>query len=383
MSEPPNVSAPLASQLTAEYGTTNVVAYERSRQSTWAKEYADPWMLLGNALGVVGYQIVSMFLVAYQVLWRRHYIMACWHERLPTFELWMCEYTKAYTRFFPLVGILISMSLVRSMILIQRMYYELLHHGAILQFKEYRAKNEPLFYVLTICLLHSVSNFVLEILTPRMGGRKFELLEGTRGWFVYLVIPIATFVCSMYFAHEPSYNLVPLSRYVHGESKKDEEAAQEELKKLVYINEEHVQAICHHFEVKPCKNAAETAQVYEALIRTAKDFRDSGAVIVGHQELTKKLTSSQITDRFWPAQFLFQPGLQDEASLLFRRVSRSYDLCCVLAASFCVWLFADCAYADILDVANGQEEDLAALVVEAGHLAFGLFYIAQILRTTR
>ena len=26
----------------------------------------------------------------------------------------------------------------------------------------------------------------------------------------------------------------------------------------------------------------------------------------------------------------------------------------VLVASFCVWLFADCAYADILDVANGQ-----------------------------
>jgi len=48
-----------------------------------------------------------------------------------------------------------------------------------------------------------------------------------------------------------------------------------------------------------------------------------------------------------------------------------------------VWLFADCAYADILDVANGQEEDLAALLVEAAHLAFGLFYIAQILRTTR
>jgi hypothetical protein len=30
-----------------------------------------------------------------------------------------------------------------------------------------------------------------------------------------------------------------------------------------------------------------------------------------------------------------------------------------------------------------QEEDLAALLVEAAHLAFGLFYIAQILRTTR
>lgn len=38
-------------------------------------------------------------------------------------------------------------SQVRSMILIQRMYYQLLHHGAILKFKEYKATKEPIFYV--------------------------------------------------------------------------------------------------------------------------------------------------------------------------------------------------------------------------------------------
>lgn len=36
----------------------------------WEKEYAAPWMLVLNALGVVGYQIVSMIFVAYQVLFR-------------------------------------------------------------------------------------------------------------------------------------------------------------------------------------------------------------------------------------------------------------------------------------------------------------------------
>lgn len=37
--------------------------------------------------------------------------------------------------------------------------------------------------------------------------------------------------------------------------------------------------------------------------------------------------------RFWPAKFLFQPGLQDEESVLFKRVSRSYDMCCVTLAA--------------------------------------------------
>ena len=37
--------------------------------------------------------------------------------------------------------------------------------------------------------------------------------------------------------------------------------------------------------------------------------------------------------RFWPAKFLFQPGLQDEESVIFKRVSRSYDMCCVTLAA--------------------------------------------------
>ena len=41
---------------------------------------------------------------------RQHYIMRCVRP-LATWQIWSCEYTKAYTRFFPLVAILISMSL--------------------------------------------------------------------------------------------------------------------------------------------------------------------------------------------------------------------------------------------------------------------------------
>eukprot|EP00913_Durusdinium_trenchii_P018403 g17288.t1 len=105
----PFITAPLLSSDTSpatEYGSIP----RCSGEAVWEKEYAAPWMLVLNALGVVGYQIVSMIFVAYQVLFRRKFIMVCWHGKLETWQLWTCEYTKAYTRFFPLVAILISMS---------------------------------------------------------------------------------------------------------------------------------------------------------------------------------------------------------------------------------------------------------------------------------
>ena len=46
--------------------------------------------------------------------------------------------------------------------------------------------------------------------------------------------------------------------------------------------------------------------------------------------------------RFWPARFLFQPALRDEASLLFRRVSRSYDLCCAPGAELVQQTWINC-----------------------------------------
>ena len=38
----------------------------------------------------------------------------------------------------------------------------------------------------------------------------------------------------------------------------------------------------------------------------------------------------------------------------------------VAAASFCVWLFADCAYHDILDVAHGQVRNNNAEIIQKG-----------------
>eukprot|EP00913_Durusdinium_trenchii_P018402 g17287.t1 len=40
-----------------------------------------------------------------------------------------------------------------------------------------------------------------------------DMLHGTKQWFVYLVIPITTFILSIYFTHEPGYALDERSRH--------------------------------------------------------------------------------------------------------------------------------------------------------------------------
>ncbi|CAK9099527.1 Tetracycline resistance protein [Durusdinium trenchii] len=386
-----------------------------SGEAVWEKEYAAPWMLVLNALGVVGYQIVSMIFVAYQVLFRRKFIMVCWHGKLETWQLWTCEYTKAYTRFFPLVAILISMSacggtwresqpsgalaraflaegLVRSMILIQRMYYELLRRGALLTFKEYKVTQEPIFYVLTLCFVQGASNFVMEALVPLPPGvekdyvnyMEPDMLHGTKQWFVYLVIPITTFILSIYFTHEPGYALVPLSRYIYTENTDQEAQVKDErLGGLIILREENLRPICKSLELPHCNSAEQTDQIYQELIQTTHRFQETGSVVIGKKQVSSKFAKSQITDRFWPARFLLRPGLQDERSRHFRCVSRCVDCGCVAIAGSCIYFFAEVAASEFRDVQKGEIEDSAALVVEVGHMVFAAFYIYRILRTAQ
>mmetsp|Transcript_30341 Transcript_30341/g.56886 ORF Transcript_30341/g.56886 Transcript_30341/m.56886 type:complete len:413 (+) Transcript_30341:102-1340(+) len=360
--------------------------------SVWEMEYASPWVLLANTLGVVGYQILSMTVIAYQVLYKRQWVMRCTHDELGAW-LWACEYTKAYIRFFPLVAILLSMSIARSMILIQRMYYELLRNGAVLRFKDYAVDREPVFYVLTLCFVQGAANWLLDEFLPGDEHITFaemvvdmNRLEKMRQWLIYLVVPMTTFILSIYFTHEPTYYLVPLSRYLYATSTEEEQAAHERMSKLILVQEQHIASAVKCVELPAtlyehqADASAATDRVYQDLIQTAQKLHEDGSVIVGKKRV--KVMQSQILDRYWPAKLLFDPMLADDGSQQFRLVSKFYDVVCICAAAICCTVFARFAYSDYFDIRKGETEDMAALVVEAGHAIFALRYIYKILRTT-
>ena len=383
-------SEPLCRGEPARHESYGSIEAGHKQTATWEDEYASPWMILFNTIALVGYQILSMAIVAYQVLFKRHYVMRCTHHELSAWQLWTCEYTKAFTRFFPLVAILISMSLARSMILIQRMYYELLRHGAVLQFKEYKTTREPVFYILIFCLASGASNWLLDSLTPGSDELYWtepspfmSTVEKVRQWLIYLVVPMTTFVLSIFFAHEPTYYLVPLSRYLHAGSTEGAEAARQRLAQLVLVQEELVAPAAKHIEVPvPSRDDrdAATSAVYRQLIKTSRDLEDGGCVTVGRKRLT--VLKSQITDRYWPAKLLFNLALADEGSKQFRLVSGFYDVVCICAAAICGWIFIQHAAGEFVDIQRGEIEDVAALVVEAAHACYAVFYIYKIWRRT-
>ncbi|CAE7718779.1 tetA [Symbiodinium sp. CCMP2456] len=393
--EGPSEAKPLSKGEQAQhesYGALGAADGKQAAATSWEAEYASPWAILFNTLALVGYQIVAMAIIAYQVFYRRHYVMACIHNELCTWQLWACEYTKAFTRFFPLIAILISMSLARSMILVQRMYYELLRHGAVLQFREYQKDREPVFYILTFCFVQGAANWVLDAFTPTESTDSrywtepspyMSATEKLRQGMMYLALPMTAFILSIYFTHEPTYYLVPLSRYLHASTPEGCQAARRSLAGLVLVHEDFIAPAVKHIEV-PVSSDPEAADratraVYRELIKTAQDLEGGGSVMMGKKRMI--VLKSQITDRFWPARLLFNLELADEGSQQFRLVSRFYDFVCIFAAAVCAFIFIQHAVSEFRDIQRGEIEDSAALVVEdrpvrlaysSGSIALGL-----------
>ena len=214
--------------------------------------------------------------------------------------------------------------------------------------KEYKAVREPVFYILTFCFVQGASNWLLDSLTPGRDERFWtepsplmSNFEKLRQWLIYLVLPMTTFILSIYFTHEPTYYLVPLSRYLHATSPEGSQAAQRRLASLVLVQEELIALAAKHIEVPLSEDEkaaeANTRAVYQQLIKTSQDVEDGGSVLVGKKRM--KVLKSQITDRYWPANLLFNLALADEGSKKFRMVSRFLDFVCICAAAICGWIF--------------------------------------------
>ena len=76
------------------YGALGAADGNQAATTSWEAEYASPWAILFNTLALVGYQIVAMAIIAYQVFYRRHYVMACLHNELCTWQLWLVNIQK-------------------------------------------------------------------------------------------------------------------------------------------------------------------------------------------------------------------------------------------------------------------------------------------------
>lgn len=377
-------------------GKTDLERRKDDLDKKWEQEYASSWALLLNALGIAGYQAFSMVLVMYQVLFHKRYVMQC-DGRLSATTRWACEYTKAYARFFPLVALTISLSLVSSMIMIQRMYYELLRRGALLRLKQYKVQEQPFFFIMVVCLVHAAANLAIDALTP--GGEYLidvtepmeipDKLEEAKQWLFYLVAPIAAFILSVYFTYDPAYFLVPLNKYVEDVGIEEVEEAKQRINSLIVLDEDDVANICRtmdfHAFAKDDNTSDITEDLYMEIIHRANhksgsnrgSFMEDAAsshIVQGLQGGMK----SAILDRFWPADFLLHPKLRDEGSRQFQFVSRMFNILCIVVSGICCYIFLWFAIRDFQDVSKGEHEDISALIVEAMHFFLAAMYVRRL-----
>jgi len=389
-----------------DYGSVPSIKSSSSEATmTWEEEYAQTRILLFRSLEITGYQFISIFFILYQVVWNHRYIMYCHHAHHgaksasdlgvhhgPLFLL-TCEYTKAYARTFPLISLSIAMSMTSDMLLIQRIYYELLRHGALLQFESIDIHHDALFHIMIVCLLHMIAHVVLDLSTP--GGmfimyfteeaRQLSLLGQLKEVFMYLIVPTAAFILCVYKSYDAPSFLVPLSKYILRSSHEDPEKALHRLSNLVLIEERRVAAIVQSGELDSlqgdCESSNWSAQhVYAEIICRARTSQKESAIDKVESVGESRRLLVRLFSRSWPAKLLRHPVLADERSREFKCVLRLFGTLFLATTILSIVISVFVLQKEVHDIMAGDWEDTASLAVE---MAFSLLNACLAFRALR
>lgn len=338
----------------ASYGATS------GGQLAWESQ-GHPWPLLLKATAAVGKQAFALALIVIQIYFssQKENIMSCDDRVIGLPKAALCEYTKAYVRYFPLLALVVSLMVTARTILHQGIFYRLLKRGAVLDFENSFPLSDPLFQILVGCFIQAVANFALDIISKR-GLTLEEIKEltkkGSHGYqiAIFYLVPSAIFFVFLWASYDTEAHLVPLSKYFEA----DDAEARRILGKAPLIKEATAEKIvkdgsCFHDAF------CQAEEVYNALIKEAEEVQASTA------EEPQDMSRWRLVSALWSARLLLDPRLGDELSRRFRRMWYVFTAFTVAIMGFVFWFLTWQVVKDFMDVAEGQLPDLAGLVVEA------------------
>mmetsp|Transcript_59418 Transcript_59418/g.128969 ORF Transcript_59418/g.128969 Transcript_59418/m.128969 type:complete len:325 (-) Transcript_59418:82-1056(-) len=273
--------------------------------------------------------------------------MQCDPTKLSTPQVIGCEYTKAYLRAFPLLGISVTLAISLRTMLQQRLYYGLLKAGGLLDFRNVEVTRDPLFLMLLVSLLHAIAHFALK-LTDGLG----HFLEEVQDVATDFVVPFCIFMVFFYMACDLEATLVPLNKYYE----EDPEYARSALANVTYMEEEVVR---HHIvkrrDVVGDALADEPSidATYRALIKGYPDakLRDDEPEegFFGH---------CQIRRAMWPGVLLVDARLEDAKSVEFRRIVWFFLVLCTPVQLALLFLYVEQAVYQDLFIDVYQESQI-------------------------
>lgn len=335
----------------------------------WEKNAAPLQLLISVGLNV-GRNLVALLLLFWQLFEHRSFIMTCDSRVIGNWS-YLCEYTKAYVRCFPLLGAMVVLMIAFRQLLQQRIYYGLLKRGALLDFHNTKAWQDPLFYILVISFLQGSCHHVLDICIDDHPYHHPDVIPGapaqsewqgeTRSWVMNSVVPSLVFFAFLVSSYDLESQLVPLSKYFE----ESPIMARQIAARMPFLDEGEVQKVIPSLSLKTSDEKTTLEAVYREIIEKTPELWEDDK----QDAKSPKGIQWHLFRTLWPSKVLLDRKLTCVESREFWRLltfigAVNNTIMIGVASYFCYRVYEDC-----VDVYQGQHSDLMGLVVFALHAA--------------
>mmetsp|Transcript_99931 Transcript_99931/g.188044 ORF Transcript_99931/g.188044 Transcript_99931/m.188044 type:complete len:439 (-) Transcript_99931:66-1382(-) len=353
-----------------------------AKKPSWQR-LADPLQLLVRTSISVGKDIVILAVIIWKVFFREMYYLPCEEQGLGKNIALACEYTKAYMRSLPLMGIVILIVVASRQILYQRIYYQMLVNETLLRFQAPSPLDDPTFKLLLWCMANAFCHFV-----PLLPACRWWVGEGYaddsdvaqgKEVLIFYCLPIAIFTWLLWNSYNIHSRLVPLSMFME----EDPVAARHAVNKLAIIDESVVFEALNRglmrSDGEACSMKEAILEIKERELELASSAQHDGtgsiARLIDSDADIYYLTSRhgsplqwRLDSQLWPARLLFSRRLHDEDSIHFMHMWCNFVLVAV-SMQLCVLFILICQMIeDAADVMDGRSTRIMAVGVGFAHL---------------
>jgi len=321
-------------------------------------------------------QFAALMVIVMQVFYSYKYLMSCDTRQIGFLAGCACEYTKAYVRCFPLLAILASIFVTSRNVLQTRIFYVFLKRRSLVLFDKFIPLKDPFFLILVWCMSQAFLHFLLDVfraysitLNPKQLKKNVgtmqsdEFMSAVTSVAIFYMMPSVFFLIFLYNSYDVEEYLMPFSRYFDD----DAESAQKAIADFKFIDEKSLAAFVSADETVESRGAEKSEAMYDQIIlKASRGNMKHAASLTPVRIHGEGLTVWRLITTSWPAKLLLNPRLQDEDSKCFKKMWYTSAFLCIIV--FFVTFFFQGLFVrkKILDIAEGQTEDICGLVVGLG-----------------
>jgi hypothetical protein len=350
------------------YGTIDLseAAAERARMQRFEwQDRGDAIELLKVAAVTVLSQYGALAVIVWNVFTTRKLFMECDSRKQGLPEAVACELTKTCIRYFALLALIISLLIALRLMARQRIYYQILRFGALLDFETHSPAKDPFFLTLAVCFASAAVHFAMQFYILYTSGATMpEQMNFFKDVVSDYLAPTAVFIAFLAKSYDTENQLVPLSKYVD----EDPEAAKCIVANMAILPEASaVRAVKQGLYIPVGSKTCSWKQACEALIEASASRGSSASSRSRTNELEAIFKDKvRFVAEMWPAAFLLDHRIEDEECKSFRIAWYAVNGCVIPLTVVVIYFYVRQAVKEVADIREGQVEDSAGLLALVG-----------------